>query len=121
MVDRDRVQGLIRELLEAIGEDPQREGLVDTPRRVADMYVELFEGLEADPGEHLRVTFEAGHDEMVMVRDIPSSPCANTTSFPSPAWLTWPTFRATMVASRDFRNWPDWSRASPDVSKSKNA
>ncbi len=71
MVDRDRVQGLVRELLEAIGEDPQREGLVDTPRRVADMYVELFEGSEADPGEHLRVTFEAGHDEMVMVRDIP--------------------------------------------------
>ncbi|MGA2968710.1 MAG: GTP cyclohydrolase I FolE [Acidimicrobiales bacterium] len=71
MVDRDRVQGLIRELLEAIGEDPQREGLVETPRRVADMYVELFEGLEADPGEHLRLTFEASHDEMVMVRDIP--------------------------------------------------
>ena len=71
MVDRDRVQALIRELLEAIGEDPLREGLVETPRRVADMYVELFEGLEADPGEHLRVTFEAGHDEMVMVRDIP--------------------------------------------------
>ncbi len=71
MVDRARVQGLIRELLEAIGEDPQRAGLLDTPRRVADMYAELFEGLEADPGEHLRVTFEAGHDEMVMVRDIP--------------------------------------------------
>ena len=71
MVDHTRVQALIRELLEAIGEDPTREGLVDTPRRVADMYVELFEGLEADPGEHLRVTFEAGHDEMVMVRDIP--------------------------------------------------
>jgi GTP cyclohydrolase I len=71
MVDRDRVQGLIRELLEAIGEDPQREGLVETPRRVADMYVELFGGLEADPGEHLRLTFEASHDEMVMVRDIP--------------------------------------------------
>ena len=71
MVDQPRVQRLIFELLEAIGEDPQREGLVDTPRRVADMYVELFEGLEADPGEHLRVTFEAGHDEIVMVRDIP--------------------------------------------------
>jgi GTP cyclohydrolase I len=71
MVDHDRVQGLIRELLEAIGEDPDREGLVDTPRRVADMYVELFEGLEADPGEHLRVIFDAGHDEMVMMRDIP--------------------------------------------------
>jgi GTP cyclohydrolase I len=71
MVDHDRVQRLVRELLEAIGEDPTRDGLVETPRRVADMYVELFEGIEADPGEHLRVTFEAGHDEMVMVRDIP--------------------------------------------------
>jgi len=71
VVDQSRVQGLIRELLEAIGEDPTREGLLETPRRVADMYVELFEGLEADPGEHLRVTFEASHDEMVMVRDIP--------------------------------------------------
>ena len=44
---------------------------METPRRVADMYVELFEGIESDPGEHLRVTFEIGHDEMVMVRDIP--------------------------------------------------
>ena len=71
MVDRDRVEVLVRELLDAIGEDPERDGLVETPRRVADMYVELFEGLELDPGEHLRVTFEAGHDEMVMVRDLP--------------------------------------------------
>ena len=71
MVERDRVQALVRELLEAIGEDPTRDGLLETPRRVADMYVELFEGRETDPGEHLRVTFEAGHDEMVMVRDIP--------------------------------------------------
>ncbi|MDE3008288.1 MAG: GTP cyclohydrolase I FolE [Acidobacteriota bacterium] len=71
MVDRDRVQSLVRELLEAIGEDPTRPGLVETPRRVADMYVELFEGLERDPGEHLRVTFDEGYDEMVMVRDIP--------------------------------------------------
>ncbi|HVA70289.1 MAG TPA: GTP cyclohydrolase I FolE [Acidimicrobiales bacterium] len=71
MVDHSRVQRIIRELLEAIGEDPSREGLRETPRRVADMYVELFEGVESDPGEHLRVTFEVGHDEMVMVRDIP--------------------------------------------------
>jgi len=71
MVDHARVQALIRELLAAIGEDPDRDGLLETPRRVADMYVELFEGLEVDPGEHLRVTFEADHDEMVMVRDIP--------------------------------------------------
>ena len=71
MVDHERVKTLVRELLDAIGEDPNREGLLEPPRRVADMYVELFEGVEADPGEHLRVTFEAGHDEMVMVRDIP--------------------------------------------------
>jgi GTP cyclohydrolase I len=70
MVDHARVQALIRELLAAIGEDPERDGLLETPRRVADMYVELFEGHEVDPGEHLRVTFEAEHDEMVMVRDI---------------------------------------------------
>jgi GTP cyclohydrolase I len=71
VVDRERVQLLVRELLEAIGEDPSREGLIETPRRVADMYVELFEGIEIDPGKHLRVNFAAGHDEMVMVRDIP--------------------------------------------------
>ena len=70
-MDQPRIQKLIRELLEAIGEDPNRKGLVETPRRVAEMYVELFAGLEADPGEHLRTNFEAGHDEMVMVRDIP--------------------------------------------------
>ena len=70
MVDHDRVQRAVRELLLGIGEDPNREGLLETPRRVADMYVELFEGLQGDPGEHLKVTFDAGHDEMVMVRDI---------------------------------------------------
>jgi GTP cyclohydrolase IA len=71
VVDQPRIQELIRELLEAIGEDPTREGLLETPRRVAEMYGELFAGIESDPGEHLRVRFEAGHDEMVMVRDIP--------------------------------------------------
>jgi len=71
VVDHDRVQVLVRELLAAIGDDPTREGLLETPRRVADMYTELFEGVGADPGEHLRVTFDAAHDEMVMVRDIP--------------------------------------------------
>ena len=71
MVDRERVEGLIRELLDAIGEDAQRAGLLETPRRVADMYAELFEGFDSDPGAHLEVTFEEGHDEMVMVRDIP--------------------------------------------------
>lgn len=69
-IDRDRVAAAVTELLAAIGEDPAREGLVETPRRVAEMYSELFEGIESDPGAHLRTTFELGHDEMVMVRDI---------------------------------------------------
>ena len=70
-VDTARVERLVRELLEAIGEDPAREGLVATPRRVAAMYEELFAGHEGDPAEHLNVTFALEHDEMVMVRDIP--------------------------------------------------
>jgi GTP cyclohydrolase IA len=70
-VDRERVERLVAELLEAIGEDPRREGLQATPRRVAAMYEELFAGVDDDPESYLTVTFEADHDEMVMVRDIP--------------------------------------------------
>jgi len=70
-VDVERVQQLVGELLVAIGEDPSRDGLVATPRRVASMYEELFAGLDDDPERHLTITFAAEHDEMVMVRDIP--------------------------------------------------
>ena len=70
-IDRGRVEKAVRELLEAIGEDPDREGLLRTPERVADMYAELFSGLHEDPEKMLEVTFEAGHDEMVMLTDIP--------------------------------------------------
>ena len=69
-VDRDRVEKAVRELLDAIGEDPDRDGLVATPERVAAMYEELFAGLHDDPERHLTVTFAAEHDEMVMVKDI---------------------------------------------------
>ena len=70
-VDTARVERAIAELLVAIGEQPDRDGLRDTPRRVAAMYEELFSGLADDPSRHLTVTFAADHDEMVMVRDIP--------------------------------------------------
>ncbi|MHB8438276.1 MAG: GTP cyclohydrolase I FolE [Acidimicrobiales bacterium] len=70
-VDTARIERLVTELLEAIGEDPSRDGLLATPRRVANMYGELFSGHDRDPGAHLTVTFAADHDEMVMVRDIP--------------------------------------------------
>ncbi len=69
-VDRARVEAAVREILLAIGEDPTREGLVETPVRVARMYEEIFAGLREIPDHHLQVTFEAGHDEMIMVRDI---------------------------------------------------
>jgi GTP cyclohydrolase I len=70
-VDVDRVERLVAELLDAIGEDPGRDGLLATPARVAKMYQELFSGADQDPERHLTVTFAAEHDEMVMVRDIP--------------------------------------------------
>jgi GTP cyclohydrolase IA len=70
-VDRGRVEHLVRELLWAVGEDPDRDGLRATPRRVAAMYEELFAGADDAPERHLTVTFAAEHDEMVMVRDIP--------------------------------------------------
>ncbi len=66
-----RIERAVREIIEAVGEDPAREGLADTPARVARMYAELFEGLRIDPTQYLKVGFEAGHDEMVILRDIP--------------------------------------------------
>jgi GTP cyclohydrolase IA len=70
-VDVERIERAVREILLAIGEDPDRDGLNRTPQRVAEMYTEIFSGLHDDPARHLVVTFEANHDEMVMVRDIP--------------------------------------------------
>ena len=69
-VDEDRIRRAVREILVAIGEDPDRDGLQDTPARVARMYAEMFAGLREEPDQHLQVMFEANHDEMVMVRDI---------------------------------------------------
>lgn len=72
-VDLDRIERAVREILEAIGEDPDREALRETPRRVARMYAELFAGLAVDPRDYLRVGFEEGHQEMVILRAIPFS------------------------------------------------
>ena len=70
-VDTARIERAVREILIGIGEDPDRDGLLDTPGRVARMYAETCGGLHDDPSRHLSVTFEANHDEMIMVRDIP--------------------------------------------------
>src|SRR5581483_6977515 len=70
-VDMSRVERAVRELLEAIGEDPEREGLQGTPERIARMYAEIFAGLYIDPTTYLQTQFDEGHDEMVILRDIP--------------------------------------------------
>ncbi|MEQ8849574.1 GTP cyclohydrolase I FolE [Botrimarina sp.] len=69
-VDLAAIEGAVRTILEAVGEDPDRAGLLDTPRRVAKMYAEMFQGLRQDPGRHLDVTFPEQYDEIVLVRDI---------------------------------------------------
>lgn len=69
-MDKQRIEAAVREILIAIGEDPDREGLVETPSRVARMYEEIFVGLEDDPTRHLKL-FDESSEEMVVVRDIP--------------------------------------------------
>jgi len=71
MFDEAKIKTAVASIIKAIGEDPNREGLADTPERVAEMYAELFEGLDKDPKEELTVDFELGHREMVVLRDIP--------------------------------------------------
>ena len=66
-----KLSGIYKEVLTLLGEDPEREGLIDTPKRVAEMYTELFIGLGKNPKEELAVGFEVGHREMVIVKDIP--------------------------------------------------
>ncbi len=70
-MDGDKIKSAIAEIIAAIGDDPRREGLEETPRRIAEMYGEIFSGIEADPVEVLSVGFEEGHQEMVILKDIP--------------------------------------------------
>jgi len=71
VIDAAGIKTAVASIIKAIGEDPKREGLVDTPRRVAEMYAELFVGVDKDAKEALAVGYELGHREMVIVRDIP--------------------------------------------------
>lgn len=69
-VDHERIEAAVREILTAVGEDPDREGLLETPARVARMYAEMFSGLNDDPRRHLGKAFTEKYDELVLVRDI---------------------------------------------------
>ncbi|MFZ3588644.1 GTP cyclohydrolase I FolE [Bacillus sp. DJP31] len=70
-INQEQIEQAIRLILEAIGEDPNREGLLDTPKRVAKMYAEVFSGLNEDPKEHFKTVFGEDHEELVLVKDIP--------------------------------------------------
>ena len=74
-VDHARIRRAVRDILLAVGEDPDRDGLLETPDRVARMYAEIFSGLHTDPAVHLRKTFPQKHDEMVLVKDIEFASC----------------------------------------------
>ncbi|SET33671.1 GTP cyclohydrolase I [Natronincola peptidivorans] len=70
-MDKEKIEKAVRDILEAVGENPDREGLKDTPKRIAKMYEEIFSGLEVDPEEHLDIYFqEEKHEELVLVKDI---------------------------------------------------
>lgn len=71
MIDEEKIKASVKSIIEAIGEDPAREGLAETPRRVAEMYGELFMGMNQDPKKELAVGYELGHREMVVLKDIP--------------------------------------------------
>ena len=70
-MDTEKIERAVRDILEAIGEDPDREGLIETQKRVAKLYEEVFSGLSEDPRVHLKLFNEKGNDELVVVRDIP--------------------------------------------------
>lgn len=70
-MDKERIQNAVREILIAVGENPDREGLLETPKRVANMYEEIFAGLTEDPKQHIKLFNEQSNDEMVIVKDIP--------------------------------------------------
>ena len=71
MIDQEKIKQAVHEILIAIGDDPSREGIKETPRRIAEMYAEVFRGMKEDPREVLSVGFEEGHNEMVILKDIP--------------------------------------------------
>ncbi|MEX3625423.1 GTP cyclohydrolase I FolE [Viridibacillus arvi] len=70
-VDLGKIESAVKQILEAVGEDPNRDGLLETPKRVAKMYAEMFSGLHEDPSIHLKKIFEEDHEEIVLVKDIP--------------------------------------------------
>ena len=110
-IDQERIRKAVREILIAVGENPDREGLLDTPDRVARMYAEIFGGLHADPAVHLQKTFTQKHDEMVLVKDIEFASCCEHHLLPFTGKATSRTCRTARWSG--CRSWPAWWMRSP--------
>ncbi len=93
-VNKEQIEQAVRQILEAIGEDPDREGLLDTPKRVAKMYAEVFSGLNEDPKEHFKTVFGEEHEELVLVKDIAFHSMCEHHLVPFTEKRILPTFRA---------------------------
>ncbi|BBX48997.1 hypothetical protein MPOR_00230 [Mycolicibacterium poriferae] len=118
--DQARAEAAVRELLIAVGEDPDRQGLVDTPARVARAYREIFAGLYVDPDEVLNTTFDEQHDELVLVKDIPMySTCEHhLVSFHGVAHVGY--IRASTAGSPGCRNWLGWWISTPNARRCRS-
>lgn len=119
-VDLARIEKAVREILVAVGEDPDRDGLQQTPARVARAYAELFAGLRVDPAQVLSTTFEANHEELVLVRDIDVMSLCEHHLLPFRAARTSATSPGRTAASPACPSWPGWSRCSPGARRCRS-
>lgn len=118
--DEKRAENAVRELLIAVGEDPDREGLRETPARVARAYKEIFAGLWQTPEDVLTTTFDLGHDEMVLVKDIEVYSTCEHHLVPFRGSPTSGTSRPPAARSRDCRSWPGSWTSTPVGRRCRN-
>lgn len=118
--DQDRAEAAVRELLCAIGEDPDRHGLRETPARVARAYREMFAGLYTDPDSVLNTMFDEDHDELVLVKEIPLYSTCEHHLVSFHGWPTSATSRATTAGSPACRRSRDWSICTPSGPRCRN-
>ena len=119
-MDRSKIEQAVKMILEAIGENPDREGLKETPLRVARMYEEIFSGLREDPELHLQKFFSEDHDEMVIVKDIPLYSMCEHHLLPFYGRPMSLIFRERAMLP-GCRSWPGWWRALPNGLSCRNA
>jgi GTP cyclohydrolase I len=120
-MDEQAIREAVEKIIVAVGEDPKREGLLDTPRRVTEMYGELFSGMFKDPREDLKVGYELGHRELVLLKDIPFYSMCEHHCCRFTAWYTSATFPTPKGAWWASASWRGWWNACRAVRRYRNA